>query len=316
MPEGFSPAGTLPAGAAGSTVMRTAQTSERVGPSDGTGNFRTNCEFSHFGYDDPIVFPGQTGRSHLHAFFGNKGTNANSTATSLRSSGASTCRGGILNRSAYWVPAMYDVTTGRVVAPKSGNFYYKTGYHGVRPADVRPFPQGLRMIAGDPKNSGPGDIYGNNAWRFVCHDQAGVGVPDMASQSIPNCPAGSELWAQVFFPQCWDGANLDSPDHKSHMAYANGSNPGGPGVARGCPASHPVALPEITFNIAYAVTATSQPRNWRLVTDTYTGPAGYSMHGDWFDGWVREAVETFTARCLNTAGDCHSHLLGDGRAIY
>lgn len=31
------------------------------------------------------------------------------------------------------------------------------------------------------------------------------------------CPAG--LMVNVRFPTCWDGKNLDSPDHMSHVAY-------------------------------------------------------------------------------------------------
>ncbi len=38
-----------------------------------------SAEFSHFAYDDPIVYPNQRGKSHLHMFFGNTGTNAAST---------------------------------------------------------------------------------------------------------------------------------------------------------------------------------------------------------------------------------------------
>jgi hypothetical protein len=31
------------------------------------------------------------------------------------------------------------------------------------------------------------------------------------------CPAG--MMVNVRFPTCWDGVNLDSPDHMSHVAY-------------------------------------------------------------------------------------------------
>lgn len=43
--------------------------------------------------------------------------------------------------------------------------------------------------------------------------------------------------AQVFFPSCWDGQNLDSPDHQSHMSYPIGAYNDG-----ACPDSHPVHL--------------------------------------------------------------------------
>jgi hypothetical protein len=59
-------------------------------------------------YDDPLIFLGQTGLSHLHVFFGNTLVNANSTAQFIRITVHPTCRGGILNRSSYWIPTMVD----------------------------------------------------------------------------------------------------------------------------------------------------------------------------------------------------------------
>jgi Domain of unknown function (DUF1996) len=35
-------------------------------------NVYSNCPFSHTSTDDPIVYPGQPGRSHAHTFFGNR----------------------------------------------------------------------------------------------------------------------------------------------------------------------------------------------------------------------------------------------------
>jgi hypothetical protein len=109
---------------------------------DGTGAFRTVCEFSHMAFDDPIVYPGQPGKSHLHVFFGNTGTNANSTAASIANTGNSTCRGGTINRSGYWAPAMIDTLDGTPVTPQSMIIYYKTGYNGVKPGDIKSLPQG------------------------------------------------------------------------------------------------------------------------------------------------------------------------------
>ena len=45
---------------------------------DAIGAFRINCSLSHMNFDDPIVFPGQSRATHLHAFFGNTAVNANS----------------------------------------------------------------------------------------------------------------------------------------------------------------------------------------------------------------------------------------------
>ena len=43
---------------------------------------------------------------------------------------------------------------------------------------------------------------------------------------------GDLLEIRLTFPQCWDGQNLDSTNHKSHMAYARQ----GQAFCRVCPA--------------------------------------------------------------------------------
>jgi hypothetical protein len=262
-------------------------------------------------FDDPIVYPGQAGAAHLHAFFGNTATNAASTAESIRNSGNSTCLGGTINRSAYWVPAMVDTKTHRAIAPAYAHFYYKQGYRLANPRSIQPLPEGLRMVSGDASNATPGSI----AARFKCN-----GGPnnsnDQYGSAIPNCDAGAEVIQEIFFPQCWDGRNLDAPDHRSHMSYAvrQAQWP----YAYACPSSHPVALPEITFNIAYVVPSRDATRTWRLSSDVYDRslPGGYSSHGDWFNGWKKSVSDTWNAGCVQTRRDCHSHLLGDGRMTY
>lgn len=292
----------IPVGSIGFSSDRANPTSEQPAPGGGIGAFRTECDFSHMNFDDPLLYPGQPGKSHLHAFFGNTATDAGSTTDSIASTGNSTCRGGTLNRSAYWVPAMIDTRNGAPVKPQFANIYYKTGYGGVAPSAVQPMPPGLRMIAGDAKNAEPGGPWDRMPFGYSCDDGSGN------SRSIPNCQVGAELWQTVSFPQCWDGVNLDSPDHKSHMAYPD----------NGCPASHPVALPELTYNIVYIITEANASSHWRLASDNYSAdvPGGYSGHGDWMNGWKPQAMDAFVKGCDQPGLDCHSHLLGDGRAIY
>jgi hypothetical protein len=289
----------IPVGDPGVSEREVGTTDEQPNHDPEIGAFRTSCQYSHMNFDDPIVYPGQPGKAHLHTFFGNTGANASSTAESLRSSGNSTCRGGIANRTAYWVPSVID-GDGNPVKPSTGQFYYKTGYAGIRPQDVNVFPAGLRMIAGNAKSTEPGqsNVYWGCHQNYIGHHSA-----------IPTCQVGDHILMSVQFPQCWDGKNLDSADHKSHMAYPeNGS----------CPATHPVAIPEITFNILYEVTSETDSARWRLSSDMYdtTKPGGYSLHADWFEGWEREIAETFVKNCDQASMDCHSHLLGDGRMIY
>jgi hypothetical protein len=275
--------------------------------SDTIGDFRTVCDPSHMSFDDPIVYPGQPGKAHPHVFFGNTGTNANSTPESILNSGNSTCRGGTINRSAYWAPQMIDTATGKALRPVGLIVYYKTGYRNVTPSKIVPFPKGLRMIAGNPMASAP-PVASDPHMGFSC---GGNAPKDL---SIVNCPAGTELWANITFPQCWDGINLDSPDHKSHMAYAPVYPV--PPTGNGCPTTHPVPLTEIAFQVRYLVGPEGTSK-WRLASDVYSEsiPAGYSMHGDWMNGWRQDILEAWTKNCNNASLNCQAHLLGDGRAM-
>ncbi len=287
----------IPSGEAGSSHSDVGSSSERPTTSDGVGAFRTVCDFSHMNFDDPIVFPGQPGKAHLHAYFGNVDVDAMSTMESIRDRGASTCRGGTANRTAYWVPAVID-RDGKPVKPLSLETYYKSGYNGVEPEEVEPFPSGLRMVSGSMKSTSAQE----HAY-WVCRENY-IGHPGY----IPECPKGDKVAMVVEFPQCWDGENLDSDDHKSHMAFPRDG---------GCPDSHPVAIPAITMNVIYENPA-GGTSGWRLASDMYDDSmaAGFSAHADWFEGWDPEIAETFVSNCINPGKDCHSHLLGDGRTIH
>jgi Domain of unknown function (DUF1996) len=285
----------IPMGEPGESTRNIGSTSEAPARGDGVGAFRTRCDYSHMLWDDPIVFPNQPGAAHLHAFFGNTDTDAYSSERSIKTSGNSTCRGGIANRSSYWVPALIDAA-GKPVEPELIDVYYKSGYNGIEPEQIRTFPKGLRMIAGSAKSSATQyEAY------WGCHNNY-IGHPG----SIPQCEAGDNLVMFVEFPQCWDGKNLDSADHKSHMAYTEDG---------ACPTTHPVAIPAITFNVLYPV---RDVKGWRLSSDMYSAdkPGGFSAHGDWFEGWEDEVAETFVENCVQKGVDCHSHLLGNGETIF
>ena len=293
----------IPKGSVGYSSELLAPTTQQPMYTD-IGAFRTVCEFSHMAFDDPIVYPGQPGRSHLHAFFGNTGVDANSTAASIAGSGNSTCRGGTVNRTAYWAPAIIDTKDGTPVKPESLITYYKTGYRGIAPAAVQPMPAGLRMIAGDSTASAP---TGGGVAIFNCFDPS-TGQGPKTVELPTTCPVGNTIWATVVFPQCWDGVHLDSPDHKSHMAYP---------INGGCPATHPVPFPEVTLNFAYTVTDAAAVARWRLASDSYDSriPAGYSLHADWFNGWKPEIIEAFIRNCDQASRDCFAHLLGNGQMM-
>jgi Domain of unknown function (DUF1996) len=260
------------------------------------------CTYSHFNFDDAIVFPGVRDATHLHIYFGNTAVDSTTTPANLPSRGNSTCNGGVANRSAYWLPAMIDTRDGRPMVPHLVDLYYKTGYQGNTNASIRPMPVGLRMVAGDSKATAVQWVNGTKHFVYSCNGNY--------TDTIPNCPSGGDLQMHVGFPQCWDGVNLDSPDHKSHMAYGRW------GV--GCPASHPVPIPEIAVIARYTSNGSA---TWRLSSDRNGFPAGVSAHGDWMNGWRGQSAdeylpEVFVTRLLNSGLSGGSYMLGDGRVMY
>jgi len=300
----------IPAPAQGASDVRVSTTGQLgYRDPDGIGAFRSMCDYSHMNFDDAIVFPGQPGATHLHVYFGNTSANASTTPSNLLERGNSTCRGGIANRSAYWLPAMIDTRSGAPMKPSFAHVYYKTGYQGVANEQIKAPPPGLRMIAGDSKNTIVKP-------RWETH--AEYGCDSGGQDTIPTCQPGQTLEMHINFPQCWDGVNLDSPDHKSHMAYGAWAQvPGSPGS--GCPASHPVPIPLISIIARYPV-AGSDTSTWRLSSDRNGAAAGTSGHADWMDGWRGQAAgeylpNVFVTRLLNQGLSGGSHMIGDGRVM-
>ena len=266
-------------------------------------------------FDDPIVYPGQPGLAHFHTFFGNTAIDAYTTADNIRSKGNASCRGGTINLSGYWVPSMIDTVTNRPLAPLSLVIYYKTGAwtYMNNGSVIQPLPKGLRMISGDAAARGSASASGY----FLCVNSDGTASAraGTSGNSIPACIQGETLRTRVEFPQCWDGVNLDSPDHRSHMARPLQTFLNDAQRQFKCPLSHPVVLPLITFTVDYPVTAGAITSKWRLSSDTYDAnlPGGYTMHGDWMNGWDPQITALWGAKCMQERRDCGSANLGDGR---
>ena len=275
----------------------TFATSHPDNGSVGDGQFRVACEYSHFANDDPIVFPGQPGRSHLHLFFGNTTANAHTTTDSLINSGGGTCNGFELNRSAYWTPALLD-GAGNAVVPDQIILYYKTK----KPHAVQPLPQGLKMIAGNTDHHGGFAASPNLHWSC-----GGSGHAYNRAGHIPDC-GGDTINATIAFPNCWDGANLDAPDHRSHLMTIDENHD--------CPASRPVRLPQITILLYYPGAADTS--GWYISSDRHDGlnaRAGSTLHADWYGGWNNHTMDLWTDGCMKAARNCSYGQTGTSRQL-
>lgn len=286
------------------------------------GAFRISCNYAFMSNDDPIVFPGVPNATHHHTFFGNTAVTAFSTNASLRAAGNSTCAGGILNRSGYWMPSLINTATGAPQKPDVVVVYYKTIDAKSGPYIKAP-PAGLRMIAGKAK---PQYLAQSQA-AFMCQDLLHVNDAPAYGKLwggpyLQACGGANELLRMIIsFPQCWDGVNLDSPDHQSHMKYACGNeceNAQGQiaNSANSCPASHPIAIPNITINADFR--DLDKSATYRLSSDNYptTLPGGYSLHADWMNGWDETIIDRVVKGCINSPKNCEGPNLGDGYTLW
>jgi hypothetical protein len=253
----------------------------------GEAVWSVKCNHTHSAPDDPIVFPAQAGQSHLHDFFGNISVDANTTTDSLGKA-ASSCDKGMdeVDRAAYWTPALLH--NGQPVTGPPDELRID-GYYSVsdKPLPVRPMPFGLRMIAGDSKAQSPQstDVVHYNCLRYPQGGQV-----TGSSATIPTCPGGSYLSAKIVFPGCWDGSNLDSADHKSHLAYP---------VKGDCPVSHPVRLPTLAIRLRWK-TARSLPSSQLALSSG----GQLSMHADFWNAWSPSVMQWLVDNCLNATKNC------------
>jgi hypothetical protein len=230
------------------------------------------CDSSHAAPDDPIVHPNMPGMSHLHQFFGNRTTNAASTAQSLLGQ-ATTCSAAT-DSSAYWVPMLYQ--NGVAVPSISSLIYYRGGSHRDS-STIQPFPAGLRMIAGSATTTTP---LPTDAVAWMCQGMSTL------STLPPDC-GGNTLVLQIRFPDCWDGANLDSADHKSHMAYTIGGF---------CPSNYPVQVPLLEMNVRYKASTGAGI--------TLASGSAYTFHADFSNAWNQASLTGFINSCLHTGQVC------------
>jgi len=260
-----------------------------------------NCAPLTIQRSDPIVNPGIPS-GHVHAVIGGNAFQRTMGPKGALLANSTTCDKAI-DHSNYWVPQMYHFRSDNMweIVP----FAVTAVYYQKRACDYKPgiktcdksvvplaFPDGFRMVAGDPtRRTFNESDFAHRAVHFQCLFDGG------SSQYFPfpdrHC---NLLRSEVYFPSCWDGVNLDSPDHKSHVAYPAIGNYNG-GV---CPESHPVALLSIFYEFFFD-TSKYTDRRFAFANGDATG---YGYHGDFIMGWTdRALLQTAHRDCVGPS-DC------------
>lgn len=262
------------------------------------GTLTSDCgtnENHHNNPDNFIVAPGKAnGAHHLHDYVGNTSTDGDSDDKSLDK--ADTTCANEDDKSAYFWPVLRDLTgKGKDAKQNGGGKDHNVGailqptevkieFRGNARDDVVAMPNHLRMVTGDAKAVTNGPKNANAQW--TCS-----GFENRVTTKYPLCPSGSQVERILDFPGCWDGENLDSEGHRSHVAFADDDG--------SCPESFK-AIPQLRYTLVYDV---PEGRNFAVDSFPEEKHNPITDHAD-FEAVLSDELEARIADCINSGQKC------------
>ncbi|KAK3387959.1 hypothetical protein B0H63DRAFT_431940 [Podospora didyma] len=221
---------------------------------------------------DPIVQPGVVS-GHLHDVVGASTFGVNFDPAVWAKSNCSSMQVQE-NKSNYWMPSLMarnDNGTFSAIPLLETRVYYLNNHpDGTK---VKAFPQGFRMLAGNPSATAPtGHMDLMSSSGFQCQNGRNDGRENIQPH-LPYFECLDFTRLTLAFPDCWDGINLDSPDHKAHVTYRLGNGT--------CPLSHPVSMMEIDLELGYW----TRGYRWDQLLLSTGDQAGYGLHADYLSFW-------------------------------
>ncbi|MFE1289881.1 DUF1996 domain-containing protein [Streptomyces sp. NPDC058751] len=273
------------------------------------GEFASSCGVNAnglFNSDNVIVAPGVTnGAHHFHDYVGNQSNSAFATDEDLSKADTSCQDKG--DKSSYFWPVvrLQDGTqerdagapgggtegnSGKIVTPKQVTL----NFVGNPRSKVTAMPRLLRIITGDAKAFVNGPANANASWSCTGFEDRQL------KDKYPLCPQGSDVVRTFKFQSCWDGANIDSANHRTHVAFADAQG--------NCPGNFK-AIPQLVQRIVYDIDAPSLQDGGRtsplFAVDSFPENLHKPItdHGDFInvfdDGLMKDVVD-----CINGGKKC------------
>jgi hypothetical protein len=263
------------------------------------------CAHSHYNSDDPIVFPGVQGATHLHDFLANNTTDYASTYNSLlaaQSPWNSTCPSNTKDTAAYWFPAVLENSSSgnSCTSPNSSSprctIYYRDDNVSAtyRAAHLpEPWPAGFKMLAGNSHATSVAEnpYLGREIYYGCSNNSTGKLTAPVA------CSTGYGS-IHIGFPNCWSGTDLTS-DMGGYNAYAPGDSAHdslrypSSGV---CPTGFEHLQSRLIIRVEY-------PQNGNPASAiSLSSGATYTIHGDVWNAWDQLGLEALVSRCLAANG--------------
>lgn len=251
------------------------------------GTYTWDCgrnEERHLNTANVVVVPGVPGPPHhVHDYVGNLATDVGSTVDSL-ATGETTCANG--DRSTYFWPVL---RTGiRAGAPGHGEIQTPASVtltvYGSPTGPVVPMPRFLRATVGDARAATHPAGQERPVW--TC-----TSAPERRTEKYPLCPDGDQVLRVFDFPSCWDGMHIDSPDHRSHLVFAD--------AAGACPVGT-FAVPRLKITIGYA-----RPAGTAYAIDSFPEQrqSPITDHA-FFVNLMPEPLMAMIVGCINTGKKC------------
>ncbi|MFF5962604.1 DUF1996 domain-containing protein [Streptomyces collinus] len=278
------------------------------GDGGSTGTFTTNCgtnQNENRNSDNVIVAPGvSNGAQHQHDYVGNQSNNAFASDEDLANA-QTTCQNQG-DKSSYFWPVLriqdgsddidagqpgggQDGNVGKIVEPAEAQLKFV----GNRTSDVVAMPKALRIITGDAKAFTNGLNNANTSWSCTGFEDRQV------TDKYPLCPEGSSVVRTSNFQSCWDGQNIDSANHRTHVDFVE---------ADGSCSNGFQAIPQLQVRLVYDVQApqinNGQVQN-AFAVDSFPEQLHKAItdHND-FINFFDENVMNEMVQCINNGEDC------------